>query len=746
MVYLSASPELDAKALTLFQTSDPRLSDAPIILFRGPASSVAGPNISSSRIQCHIFTSAGFQSYSRLALSPSSPLYAAVSCLSREDQGDEICRELAYCLYKYFAELPQEVKDVWVQTYLSAKKPATAFDLFTESHAADLASRMKRVEDVQCVIDDIRSALASKEISYIDADVTLPTGTISEIDTSSEWEEESTKARFGKYADLIGLLGNAAFLPTSRMRRAPSRPVAANHSVKFSRAQKEALRREMCEFVDTEESYINKLHELVDGVASNFRSLSRYSGTGRTPDDEKFIATLFPPTLDEIFATNSAFLGAIRDLFDQTEQSAIDDLERQDAVSHTDSSSTDPIGATAFAKCLLDYIPKFKAPYEKYILAHQNMNHSMKSVLHQQGSLLATKMLEVGEKRLMSLLIEPVQRLPRYSLYIENMTKQLSTRHPALRMLLKAKDAIADICAQDLGEQTQSKSLLRLQRLVQQWPSACQPKTRIITAIDLVELQPPYNIDSQPRETSSFIGLLFADAFVLFQNDFSEEMNARSLLGDIESHTKSTWSKNAQENDLVLQFADWTPLDNLKVTEMNQGQLIHTIPSRLEPNKSASRGLLGRNVCVFYPCGMYEGRAARFTKELIKARIEGRYSEKEREGAKWQARELESTGDRLGAYSAIFEEGKLTKASHRGLPAQTRIIVDPEKHKARGVPSALQADVVASLTVAGNGFYRLEVDSLLAPKTKDFVTSGELISVLFKRCKSALLLNMCDQS
>lgn len=736
MVQLSASPNLDPNALSLFHATEPILSDAPIILFRGPASSVAAPTISSSRIQCHIFSPAGFQSYSRLAISPSSPLYAAVSCLSREDQGDEVCRELAYSLYKYFSELPRDIKDAWLQNCSNVKKGHAAVELFSEAHAANIASRMRQVEDTQAIINDVTSALASKGISYIDTDVILPSGSVSEPtgnQGSPEWEEDASPSSYGKYADLIQLLGNPVFLPTSKMRRAPSRPMALNHSLKFTKSQKEALRREMCEMVDTEESYIAKLQDLVHNVAPAFRRVQIPSSK------EGILESLFPRELDDIVRVNSVFFAAVRDVFDNTESAALDDLNQDDmhkGQSHFAPSSSDAIGALDFAKCLLDNFPKFKKAYGAYIKAHERMAQTVK-LMFQTHFELAAKVQEVGEKRLMSLLIEPVQRLPRYSLYIENMTKQLPIKHPALKYLLQAKDLIADVCAQEPTGASHSKTLVRLKQLVKAWPTYCNPKTRLITSIDLIELQPPYNVDEQPKENSAFIGLLFADALVLIHKPSGCEKTARGLFAEVENSTSRGAADSFQDDENSLSFSDWIALSDFKITEMNEGQSLQMSPVHTRIPRHPARISLENLIRIFYVSGVYEGRVARFTKEVIKARIEGRFSEKERENSKWQVRELESSNDRLGLINAIFEADKSTRDPDRGRPAQTRIIVDPEKHKARPKIGEDGVDVVASLTVAGNGFYRLEIDSAFAQKTKDFLTGGELVAVITKRCKCA---------
>ena len=106
---------LPAADLSLFHTTDELLSHSPVLIFYGPTSTSA--QTTNSRIQTHVFTPAGLSSYARLIISPTASFYNAVSCLPREEQGDEICRGLAFSLYKYFVELPTEVKTAWERRY-----------------------------------------------------------------------------------------------------------------------------------------------------------------------------------------------------------------------------------------------------------------------------------------------------------------------------------------------------------------------------------------------------------------------------------------------------------------------------------------------------------------------------------------------------------------------------------------------------------------------------------------------------
>ena len=125
MVVITPEPAaLSAQDLSLFYTTDDLLSNSPVLVFYGPTAT--STHATHSRIQAHVFTPAGLQNFARLIISPTAPFYNAVACLPREEQGDEICRGLAFSLYKYFAELPTDVKHAWERQHATLARLPSA--------------------------------------------------------------------------------------------------------------------------------------------------------------------------------------------------------------------------------------------------------------------------------------------------------------------------------------------------------------------------------------------------------------------------------------------------------------------------------------------------------------------------------------------------------------------------------------------------------------------------------------------
>ncbi|KAK7192633.1 hypothetical protein DPSP01_006573 [Paraphaeosphaeria sporulosa] len=740
MVTITPEPAaLSASDLSLFYTTDELLSNSPVLVFYGPTST--STQATHSRIQAHVFTPAGLQNFARLIISPTAPYYQAVACLPREEQGDEICRGLAFSLYKYFVELPQDVKNAWERQYASATRLPSAPTLFSESHAAIVAARMVRVENAADVIVDVRHALGEQTLPWLDLDVVLPHGSIKQLDNAresaqfDESEDDVLQHRYGSYAPVVKLLGEAAFIPTSRLRRAPSKPTALNKSQAFSRNQKENLRREMCELLDTEENYVSKVYELVNTVAVEFRQKAKQKSSSSTSPNEQALKALFPPSLDAILDVNAQFLDVIRTVLEDTENDAIQDIEQATddifvAPLRGQKDPADVTGALAVAKALVEWFPRFGNCYSDYMAAHADFSQLLKGFTKDINSSFSKRVYETGEQRLMSMLIEPVQRLPRYNLYIDNIIKQLPMRHPAIKVFLKARDIISEICSREGPSVQQIKILDRLRKMVFSWPATCVPQTRLITAIDFVELSPPYHGELHGPSTTAGIFLLFADSLIMLHKPNGCPTTARSLMADLDDPKFTVADVGSSE----LIFHQQLKLSDVFLSEHSEGnimQMISPTPTVSQPGRPRSRDRQVLGIRMFYLLGIYEGKAQKCVEEITKARVEGRFPETERESHMWEVRSL--TGD-LNMFSAVTEDRAGQDVEGRREPAKVQVIVNmadaaqpvqPVKHSA--------VELTVSISIQGNEFYQLEFNGNNGYSARDKLTSVEFLPVLTKR-------------
>lgn len=739
MVVITPAPAaLPPNELSLFYTTDELLSNSPILLWYGQ--SRTNTTVGHHRIQAHIFSPAGLQSLARLVVSPTAPFYNAVTCLPREEQGDEVCRGLAFSLYKYFSELPTDIKDMWEKQCNSLGKLPSAPKLFTESHAAMLASRMVKVTNIAEVIDDVRQALAEQSLSWLDLDIVLPAGTIQKLENPRESglfdvpEDEILHQRYGQYAPIIKLFGEAAFIPTSKLRRAPSKPTALNRTQSFSRKQKENLRREMCELLDTEESYVSKVYDLIHSVAADFRQKAKAKSSGSTSPSEQALKGLFPPSIDRILEVNAEFLEAIRVILEETENDAIQDIEAATddvyvAPLRGQKDVKDVTGALVLSKALVEWFPKFADCYIDYIQAHAEFSQLLKVFMKESGSSFSKRVHETGEQRLMSMLIEPVQRLPRYNLYIDNIVKQLPMRHPAIKPLLKARDIISEICSRDSPTSQQIKVIERLQKMVFSWPLSFQPQGRLINAVDFAELVPPFRLETPDAASGLGIFLLFADSLVILNRPAGSTITARSVLADVD--TPKLAEDYSESSQLIFQQA--IKLDEVFLSEHSNGKILQLL-APIPPNQSTRPRSRDRfaslGIRMFCLTGPYEGKVHKWTEDVTKARVEGRFPEAEREGYRWEVRTI--TGE-LNLFSAVYETLGDELVEGRAGPAKVLVMIDPSDKDTHLDKNGIE--LVACIKLLDGGLFELEIHGSNEYGTRDRLTSTEFLPVFTKRRK-----------
>ena len=684
MAHLIAGfPALDSKTVTLYYTKDPLLENLPVLIFYG-ASTTRNATRSSARIQAHIYSLAGLKSFHNLTIAPTSPLYAAVNHLPSDKQGDETSRGLAISLLSYFAGLSGPVKDV-LKELASRRRPNRICPaMFDEMHAGDLASQMVEAGEPEETFKRLSTALPEQVLSWIDVDVLLPQSSIQRV--LSQDGSEVTPAfgedglplfHFGPYTSIVNQIGHPAFLPTSKLRRAPSRPTAHSKSRSLAKDQKIALRREMCELLDTEKNYVAKLQELVDNVAVAFRqsyrtdTQSKGLRLGENPVDQ-----LFPESLTRILAVNDGFVNELEDMMSTTEDEAIQDIEGlaeglarlQLNQVNTTSRRRDPTGTLSFAKTLLKWLPQFLDPYQDYMRSSANLSTAVAAARADGVPHLSQAISDLGEQRLRSMLIEPVQRLPRYSLLLDNMISQLPASHIALSSLLKSKDLIADICALESAtgaDSTRASSALR--RLVRNWPSWLSPRGRLIAVVDAVELDPPYGNLSAGVES---LLLLFPDTLIMLRKENADSLNARGLMVEIDR--PPTHVLHPPTTDEGLLYSTAFDLSKLRLSESADGCVVRMIyaAAGIPQKQDALRTFnpADMHVKVLSLLGSYEGKAYRLSQEVAKAKIEGRFPETIRESDRWSLQMTDAVSGSVGLVTAIHEGdlGKRNSILSRG--------------------------------------------------------------------------------
>lgn len=741
MVIISTSPPvLSSNAVSLYYTRDALLENLPVLIFYGP-STTGNTTHNSSRIQAHIYSLAGFQTFPRLTISPSSPLYAAVYHLPTEQQGDQICRGLAVSLLSYFAGVSDSTKASIKELAARRRPNRIAPMMFDEMHAGELASKMIKAEEADSTMAYITSALARQSISWIDMDIVLPPDTIQRNMTTgieqvpSCGDDGLPLYNYGALDSLISSVGVSSFLPTSKMRRAPSKPTAYSKHKSLLKDQKVSLRREMCELVDTEQRYVEKLDDLLNSMAQEFRHIV----PGAQNPNPQIVDRLFPHSLSAILQLNQKFYQAIQNVLQSTENEAIKDIE--DTIDSLPGHAMaggrnhDLTGTVVFAKELVKWFPEFMSPYQDFMRASVSFPDIINEGLQDDTTKFTSLVYEIGEQQLRSSLIEPVQRLPRYSLFIDNIVGLLPAFHPAVSSLLKARDMIADICALDNGSFTDnSRTVGYLKNVVKNWPAQLSPSGRLINAVDISQLKAPYHFSSG---CLSGILLLFPEALVVLEKTENSTISARGLMTELDRPAvlgmmSQSWTPG-MENGLIYQCA--MDIFSLQIAESEDGQLIWVNYNNYLTTKAVKESLHKSlaETRVFSLHGMYERKATRFSEEVIKAKMEGRFSETVRESQKWALRTLSSPLDKLSILAAIWEDGALDKAERNPDLSSIRVLMDSHESIRDVLAKNERLDIVATIERLGSGGYRLAVQGAAGNGSSDDITGQDCIAVLVRR-------------
>jgi RhoGEF domain/Domain of unknown function (DUF3507) len=745
MVVINQAPAgWDPASVTLYQTNDSALGSLPLLIFYG-SSTTTNSTLNSSRIQAHIFSIAGHRSYPRLTVSPTSPLYEAVRHLPEEKQGDEASRGLAISIFKYFGELPSLVR----QHLTASAAYATASPMFDAAHAARLVTNLVQTKDAIKVTSQLMAALAEKHVSWVDVDVMVSQDAAKQLKArsfSNELDSSQLVAneKRGPIMELLDALGSPAFLPTSKLRRAPSRPTGMSKTKSLSPTEVEALQREMMEATDTEVAYVKKLQEL-DQVFASAEHQPEETAAARYPDAyqrQRNLIQSLVRTLREISHLNGEFLNSIVDIMDETSSHA-----NYGQPNSATPGRHDITGAEAFAKVLLLFLPRFNGPYQQYLKLSPQIPRLLSASNELGISTVTSAIAQIGEKRLKSWLIEPVQRLPRYTLFVDKMIGLLPSSHPAVNKFLRAKDLIADICALD-SEESDSDGVVirRLRELVSQLPSNLSSVGRLIAAADALELQPPYRSVSSDGQGTPCILLLFAGMIVILKKSTDSTLTARGLLaevqrpGQVPSTLESEPDANVPQQHFV--FDTSLPVEIVTVNESDHGRDIFLDIRRDEkmgmrqPKGEAAHSNVIKAYCLQ---GSYEGKATKLVEEIVRARIETRFSEFVRDGPTWTFRILPPEHGRIGMALAIFDPN-VPLEENLFVRGRGTIVVDVRGTKEVPRPGAQKtiyesAEIDLRVSTLDSNVLRLEGTTADGRRFIDQATAPDLISQILKRGK-----------
>ncbi|KEF55757.1 uncharacterized protein A1O9_08508 [Exophiala aquamarina CBS 119918] len=418
-----------------------------ILVFYSPVQSV-GSLASTSRIRTTILSAAGFKSFGAFSVAPNSSYYSAVHKLPEDKQRDDVSRGIAFALFRYFSEIPTEVKNA-----LADENQHHGLTLkWGQAHAAQVTCRMSKVINIEEVLDALRPF--SKERPPSPVTPIKPLASIRKTRPSFLPPDANNHSSRTPYSQTP-----SRRTPSGQSRRTPSMSTPANRKISSAAAPKqsleqlESMRFKMCEFVDTEDRYIIRLQELIDLVTHQGRTPKSLSTKFSTSRNQKAVNAMihFPSLLDQIKDLNLAFLDDIESALQNSEEAALRFLDEGQDNPALYQNAKDPMGVYTFAKVLLNHFPKFPIPYREYLDLHSQISSNLDQYLKEGNYSI---------QQAPSLLMEPAQRISRYGLYIDTILPHVPSNFTvAIRTLEKARKIIAEICEMEPAASTILDSL-----------------------------------------------------------------------------------------------------------------------------------------------------------------------------------------------------------------------------------------------------------------------------------------------
>ncbi|THV08384.1 hypothetical protein K435DRAFT_641062 [Dendrothele bispora CBS 962.96] len=325
-------------------------------------------------------------------------------------------------------------------------------------------------------------------------------------------------------------------------------PNRASESVSLSTTRKRALTDTSAltsavnELVATEQSYVKRLRTLKHDYADPLRNFARSKSTAILPKYEA--KTLFG-NIDNLLPVNEAFLT---------------DLEKMCAPNG--ARTVGGIGDVAL-KHFKD-LSGFEQ-YKQYYVKREEAQRIFERELAKRSSPFAAYIDRIKYQSadmrnrigLRELLMDPVQRIPRYTLLFRLMIKHMAQDDPQRAKLIEADEIASKIALAEADEQTQRAAIFHcLVASIEGFPPELISNSRcFIDCIDVEDVLTEPPLSSSASVSSSLAGslhctlFLFDDKLLLVKRPSNTDKGGRSLAGldDVDKITKSGGIPNGRK-------------------------------------------------------------------------------------------------------------------------------------------------------------------------------------------------------
>ncbi|QSL65949.1 hypothetical protein MERGE_003086 [Pneumocystis wakefieldiae] len=502
-------------------------------------------------IHAHVFTCCGPLSLPLITPKNQEKLSIVISHLPHDSRNQSF-QVIAMAILQYFIFIPLYIKKEVLRQYNSLKgsedqERRIAFD---EMHAGDIAGHCKLLK-----LSDISSILCcmlqKRKMVSFNMDIILPdnsksTPLFSKLQEMTSDDEKSSESPF-----------------ENKVVPGPMTDNYKEHDKKRSSILDEILQ--------TEQNYIDRLRHLVLDYVLPLRAQAKSSKN--PPLGLYDINRIFPVSLNDIISLNSAFL--------------------QDFI----QAKTEIEKANSF----VIHFYRFKKTYSKYLelsvdfeslLRHNLRNPKFRNFVDNQ-KYKAEKNISVRE-----LIMEPVQRIPRYSLFLENVISYTHPKSPALAHFQKALTIIKEIAQMKVMEaEKRSKLFQKLMSYIPGFPAELISNSRyFITAVDAIEILPPFLSSSGKL---FYTLLLFSDCLAILKKtshipiakDLISNENDSSFHRFRSRQNSFGFTTSVSRKDIL--FQGWANLDDLEIDIDENDDTNMWITVQVSINSSTDKELWG---------------------------------------------------------------------------------------------------------------------------------------------------------
>ncbi|KAG2186736.1 hypothetical protein INT44_002962 [Umbelopsis vinacea] len=378
-----------------------------------------------------------------------------------------------------------------------------------------------------------------------------------------------TPAQYQLYQQFLSILGSRSNRNEISMDAIPTSPSPSYYSQQFLEQQQydpEQRMNSIQEFISSEETYVKNLITVVDVFVRPLRS---YSQDRMNSILKPFNCTKIFLNIDQILSVNEGFL---------------EDLRKYQKNPETASFGAICDAHIANFDCYTRYLHEHRAAGALHTKEYK-VNQSYRSFL-----IKAKDHPDAKRKQLQDLLVEPVQRISRYTMLLKEIIKNTPPEHHDHASLISALSKAGEIANMADDNRTRlARMFLNLYNSIKGSPcSLVNQSRRLIHHVDATEL------DIMTRKPLRPVTILVFTDKVLVASRPSYFVSGSDLCGidnDITSPNGSTASflaKKAEKTlkrDRSLKFKGWSDIDQV---ELFNGPASHASSFLLRVNSNVS--------------------------------------------------------------------------------------------------------------------------------------------------------------